>query len=246
MLCLSHRSRPFLDIRKQILRSHGGSSSGLNSTQKCWKCGKEHGACSLFCEDTKCGMIQKLDTKKCNYFRIFGLNEHFAIDEAMLEMEFKNLQKRLHPDKFTTKSIEERDRSQHNSSVINQAYQVLRSPMDRAAYLLQFHDVDIVTGGTSYEDPLVMAEVFDLRERVDEMDTKEAAVDSMIAEVAASICEQCVHLQRCLDRSGTAAAACTTATTTGAVDLDGATKAAIRLKYLSKVKEELEKKKEAC
>ena len=244
------RSQLFLDPRMLNLRSHGGSSSGYNSTQKCWKCGKEHGPCSLFCDDTTCGVIQKLDTKKCNYFRIFGMNEHFAIDEPLLEAEFKNLQKRLHPDKFTTRSIEERDRSLYNCSVVNQAYQVLRSPMDRAAYLLQFHDVDIANERTTFEDPMMMAEVFELNERVEEIGaSEEDAVNSMITEVDASMCEQCSHLQRCLDRHGPGPgtiAARATASGKGKVDLEGARKAAIRLKYLSKVKDELTKKKGAC
>ena len=47
------------------------------------------------------------------------------MDDAHLEATFKNLQKQLHPDKFAMKSIEERERSSYNSSIVNQAYQVV-------------------------------------------------------------------------------------------------------------------------
>jgi len=174
-------------------------------------------------------VIQRLDTAQCDYFRIFGVHPRFGLDDAELEGQLKTLQKQLHPDKFTTRSVEERDRSQFNSSVVNQAYQVLRSPVDRAAYLLQRHSVDILSEGTTYEDAELMAEVFELRERVDDLAGDGAgAVDGMRQEVTDSIREQCRQLSRCLDG--------------GTVDLPNATKAAVRLKYLSKVVEELEGK----
>ena len=168
--------------------------------------------------------------QQCSYFKIFGVEPRFALHDAELERQLKSLQKKLHPDKFTTKSTEERDRSQFNSSIVNQAYQVLRSPVDRAAYLLQYHSIDILNEGTTYEDAELMAEVFELRERVDDLlvANEAGAADGMRQEIAAAIQEQCGQLSDCLDGS--------------TVDLPGATKAAVRLKYLSKVIEELEGK----
>lgn len=89
----------------------------------CWKCGSTMcDCCSIFC--SSCKSIQELDLKKCNFFCLFGVNETFKLDDGLLEGEYKNLQKQLHPDKFAMTSNEERDRSSYNSSVVNQAYQV--------------------------------------------------------------------------------------------------------------------------
>jgi molecular chaperone HscB len=55
---------------------------------------------------------------------MFGIDESFKVDERKLEVEFKNLQKQLHPDKFSVGSPEEKKVSLQASSVVNQAYQV--------------------------------------------------------------------------------------------------------------------------
>ena len=94
-------------------------------TYRCWKCGSLicHD-CALFCDSPSCQTIQKLEITECNFFCLFGIEEKFRIDEVKLEAKFKNLQRLMHPDKFAMKSSEERERSSHNSSIVNQAYQV--------------------------------------------------------------------------------------------------------------------------
>lgn len=114
---------------KRFLTSYASEmSSGQYAptrTQYCWKCGSPicHD-CALFCDSPSCQTIQKLEETECNFFCLFGIEEKFILDEVNLEAKFKNLQRRLHPDKFAMKSLEERERSSHNSSVVNQAYQV--------------------------------------------------------------------------------------------------------------------------
>jgi hypothetical protein len=94
-------------------------------THRCWKCGSSICQdCALFCDSPSCQTIQKLEITECNFFCLFAIEEKFIIDEIKLEEKFKNLQRRLHPDKFAMKSLEERERSSHNSSIVNQAYQV--------------------------------------------------------------------------------------------------------------------------
>lgn len=96
------------------------------SRRSCWKCGsKICQGCTLFCASPTCGAIQGLEKDGCNYFCLFGIEGTFDLDDAHLEATFKNLQKQLHPDKFAMKSIEERERSSYNSSIVNQAYQVV-------------------------------------------------------------------------------------------------------------------------
>lgn len=92
----------------------------------CWKCGSAIAqGCTLFCGSPSCGAIQELKEEECNYFKLFGMEESFSLDSGQLEVEFKNLQRQLHPDKFAMSSLEERERSTSNSSFVNQAFQVI-------------------------------------------------------------------------------------------------------------------------
>jgi hypothetical protein len=92
----------------------------------------------FFCKSDSCGKIQVIDVSKWNYFQIFRIPEKFDVDTTYLEKEFKNLQKQLHPDKFSTKSEMEKEISTENSSVVNKAYRVLRSPLHRASYMVRY------------------------------------------------------------------------------------------------------------
>ena len=57
-------------------------------------------------------------------YDLFNLNTEFGINTALLDVQFRALQRTLHPDKFATKSIQEKAISEEASSSVNQAYQV--------------------------------------------------------------------------------------------------------------------------
>ena len=123
-ICVHHWS-PRQLIANCSSKSSQNCTPQFIKSRDCWKCGSVlHHDSSLFCESTECGVIQELDQDGCNFFRLFGFEERFDLDDSLLETRFKNLQRLLHPDKFATKSNPEIERSNHNSSVVNQAYQV--------------------------------------------------------------------------------------------------------------------------
>lgn len=62
-----------------------------------------------------------------NAFHLFHMDPKYFINVAMLESEYKRIQKLLHPDMFVNRPIEEREASMQTSSTINQAYQVSNS-----------------------------------------------------------------------------------------------------------------------
>lgn len=67
------------------------------------------------------------------------------MDVNKLEQSFKQLQRLLHPDKFSKSSDKEQEYSTSHSSLINHAYQTLKNPQQRAKYMLEhlFHvDID--------------------------------------------------------------------------------------------------------
>lgn len=60
----------------------------------------------------------------------------FKINDTLLDRRYKDLQRQLHPDKFSTKSDLERERSEEASALVNEAFSTLKSPLKRAEYIV--------------------------------------------------------------------------------------------------------------
>lgn len=76
------------------------------------------------------------------YFNLFQLEPSFNIDTEALEQTYRALAVRFHPDKFASASAFEQKQAVMMSSTINDAYRTLKSPIDRAAYLLKSQNID--------------------------------------------------------------------------------------------------------
>ena len=76
------------------------------------------------------------------YFNLFQLEPSFNIDTETLEQTYRALAARFHPDKFASASAFEQKQAVMMSSTINDAYRTLKSPIDRAAYLLKSQNID--------------------------------------------------------------------------------------------------------
>ena len=76
------------------------------------------------------------------YFNLFQLESSFNIDTEALEQTYRALAARFHPDKFASASAFEQKQAVMMSSTINDAYRTLKSPIDRAAYLLKSQNID--------------------------------------------------------------------------------------------------------
>ena len=76
------------------------------------------------------------------YFDLFQLEPSFNIDTEALEQTYRALAARFHPDKFASASAFEQKQAVMMSSTINDAYRTLKSPIDRAAYLLKSQNID--------------------------------------------------------------------------------------------------------
>lgn len=77
-----------------------------------------------------------------DFFSLFNLPPRFQIDGIALEQSFLALQAKVHPDKSSHLSEAERRLSMQWATRVNEGYQILRNPMNRARYLLSMHGVD--------------------------------------------------------------------------------------------------------
>lgn len=113
-----------------------------------------------------------------NYFELFGLPTQFQLDGSLLSSQFRELQKRFHPDNFATASERDRLMSVQKTAEINDANQVLKSPITRAEYLLSLNGVELRGEQQTLQDPMFLMEQLELREEL------EAIIESSDAESA--------------------------------------------------------------
>lgn len=76
-----------------------------------------------------------------NHFELFELPMLYAVDTEKLEHAYRDLQSSVHPDRFSAASDHERRLSMQRSTQVNEAFQTLNSPLERAQYLLSLNGV---------------------------------------------------------------------------------------------------------
>ena len=104
-------------------------------THSCWSCGAMRAA--QFCGS--CGKVQP--PAPVDYFTFFGLAPKLNLDIAVLEKDFYDLSRRLHPDLNARAGSQEQEWSLEQSSLLNDAYRTLRDPIKRTEYLLHLEGV---------------------------------------------------------------------------------------------------------
>jgi molecular chaperone HscB len=137
------------------------------SSSSCWNCGAEVAPDALFCAG--CEALQPPRPGR-DYFEVLGMPRRFELEPEALEAAFKQLSRRLHPDRFATASPRERRLSLEHATALNDAYRTLRVPVKRAEYLLGLWGRPIgeeASRGTRLPMEF-LEEVMELRERIAE------------------------------------------------------------------------------
>ncbi|MSQ56726.1 MAG: Fe-S protein assembly co-chaperone HscB [Limnohabitans sp.] len=78
-----------------------------------------------------------------NDFQVFQLPEQFSISLIELDTRWKNLQRQTHPDQFVRQDTASQRLAMQWTVRINEAYQRLKDPLKRAAYLCELRGVPI-------------------------------------------------------------------------------------------------------
>jgi molecular chaperone HscB len=110
-----------------------------------------------------------LPSLTADYFQFLGIERKLQVDVDDLQKRFYALSRRLHPDRFTRKSAEEQQYSLDATSLLNDAYRVLRDPMQRAEYILKQEGYDIGEQRSKDVPPELLEEVFELNMALEEM-----------------------------------------------------------------------------
>jgi len=76
-------------------------------------------------------------------YELFELAPRFALDSLVLDARWKDLQRQAHPDKFVSEGAAVQRLAMQWSVRINEAYQRLKDPLKRAAYLCERHAMPV-------------------------------------------------------------------------------------------------------
>lgn len=121
-----------------------------------------------------------------NHFSLFGLPARFALDDAALETAWRDVAARVHPDRFATASAVERRVAMQWAARANEAYRVLRDPMQRARYLCEQAGVDLQTESNTSMDGAFLMQQMEWRELLDDARQDAQARERLDAELQAA------------------------------------------------------------
>jgi molecular chaperone HscB len=80
-----------------------------------------------------------------NHFELFNLPARFEVDQAALDSAYRDVQGRVHPDRFVNATDAEKRVAMQWATRANEAYQTLRNPQKRAQYLCEINGADLQT-----------------------------------------------------------------------------------------------------
>jgi molecular chaperone HscB len=130
-----------------------------------------------------------------NDFEIFGVPVQFAQDGAALDARWKDLQREAHPDRFTTADALAQRQAMQWSVRINEAYQRLKDPLKRAAYLCEMNGAPIQAENNTAMPAAFLMQQMQWREDLDEASGVDD-LERMADDVAQARREMLLGLQR--------------------------------------------------
>ncbi|MEB0165371.1 Fe-S protein assembly co-chaperone HscB, partial [Glaciimonas sp. CA11.2] len=78
-----------------------------------------------------------------NHFDLFHLQQQFSLDLTALEQAYHEVQNQIHPDRFANATGAEKRVAMQWATRANEAYQTLKNPFKRAAYMCELNGVDL-------------------------------------------------------------------------------------------------------
>ena len=104
-------------------------------------------------------------------FELFGLLPLFAQDRTAIDARWKNLQREAHPDKFAAQGAAAQRVAMQWSVRINEAYQRLKDPLKRAAYLCELNGAPVNAENNTAMPAAFLMQQMEWREALDDADS---------------------------------------------------------------------------
>ena len=110
-----------------------------------------------------------------NHFELFGLPAAFALDKEVLEKAYREIQSQVHPDRFAHAGDAERRASLQWTTRVNEAYRILKNPVQRAKHILELHGVDVEFETNTQMPTDFLLQQLELREELEAATAKKDA-----------------------------------------------------------------------
>jgi molecular chaperone HscB len=117
-----------------------------------------------------------------NHFELFGLTPAYALDAGSLERSYREIQSSIHPDRHAQSGDAQRRASMQWTTHVNEAYRILRSPVQRARYLLEMNGVDLQFETDTRMPAEFLQQQLEWREALDEA-ARADDLDRLMAQV---------------------------------------------------------------
>jgi molecular chaperone HscB len=139
-------------------------------------------------------------------FELFGLPERFEQDRAAIDARWKQLQREAHPDRFAAQGAAAQRVAMQWSVRINEAYQRLKEPGKRAAYLCQLRGAPIEAEKNTAMPAQFLVEQMEWREALDDAQ-EQKELDALDEQLNRARNETLERIGKLLDEEGDAASA---------------------------------------
>ena len=139
-------------------------------------------------------------------FALFGLPLQHALDRDALDARWRQLQAEVHPDRFASEGSAAQRVAMQWAVRVNEAYQRLKDPVRRAAYLCALRGVPVDAERNTAMPPAFLMQQMAWREALDDA-ADLAGVERLGQDVATTERDLLAALSTCLDTQNDTAAA---------------------------------------
>lgn len=134
-----------------------------------------------------------------NYFRFFGLEQHFNLDLPALDQAYLAIQKEVHPDRHARGSDTEQRLAMQMATFANTAFQTLKNPIQRGLYLCQLHGVDARLETNTAMPAAFLMKQMEWRENLEDQEDDLGALEDLAGEVDQSKRNTLVEITQAID-----------------------------------------------
>ncbi len=122
-----------------------------------------------------------------NYFELFSLPLSYALDRDKLDTAYRELQGAVHPDRFAAKPEADQRVAMQWATQVNEAYQMLKHPVNRGVYLLRLQGIDALDANNTKMASAFLMQQMEWREAIEEAraDKSVAALDALTDDLRA-------------------------------------------------------------
>jgi molecular chaperone HscB len=138
-------------------------------------------------------------------FELFGLPAAFELDRSQIDLQWKSLQREAHPDRFASEGAAAQRIAMQWSVRINEAYNRLKDPLKRAAYLCELNGAAVNAENNTNMPSAFLMQQMEWREALDDCkalkasDAKDKALEKLLDEVDASHAQALKQIAKLID-----------------------------------------------